>query len=65
MADIDQYVTLAEAARILRRSKSTVARYTRLGLLPAVRKGVQTLVQADSLSQFQHPKRGNPNLNRR
>lgn len=65
MADITQYLTLKEAAQKLRRSHSTVARYTRQGLLPSVRKGVQTLIEADAIERFIPPKRGNPNLNRR
>ena len=65
VADISEYVTSIQAARIVRKSRNQVLKYVRDGLLPGIRLGQHVLIPRDALRNFQPPPRGNPGFRRR
>lgn len=59
--DLQEYVTVAEAARLIGRTPGIIRRYIALGLLPAERVGRLTwLIPRESVRTFVPPPRGNP-----
>jgi len=61
MATISGYVTIQEAAPILRVSESTVTRYCQDQLLKGAKNlGKQWLIPERSIKSFKKPARGNP-----
>jgi hypothetical protein len=54
------FVTVAEAAKMLNRSHAQVTRYIKSGLIPADRQGNQLFIRRSSLAGFEPPPRGNP-----
>lgn len=63
MAELEDLVTVAEAARLLCCAKPTVHGYLRRGLLKAeARKGNMLLIAASAIRDFRPPLPGNPTL---
>lgn len=62
MATIPGYYTLDEAARVLKKAHSTVARYVRDGLIPAIDLGNVKLIEQSAVHNFSPNPRGNPNF---
>lgn len=62
--ELREYVTVAEAARLLRCAKPTVHGYLRRGLLVAERKGNILLIPSAAIRNFEKPLPGNPELRR-
>ena len=61
MATIAGYLTIQEAAPLLRCDESTVTRYCQAGLLKGAKNlGKQWLIPSKSLKNFSKPARGNP-----
>ena len=65
MVKLPGYYTLNEAAEVLARSHSQVARYVRLGLLKAHNLGGQKVIAQTIVHDFTPPPRGNPNFLRK
>lgn len=65
MADLKEYVTIPQAAKILRRDQSTVNRYIKKGYLKAEFIAGRYLIDRSQLSGFVHPEPGNPTFKRR
>jgi excisionase family DNA binding protein len=65
MVKLPGYYTLDEAAIVLARSNSQVARYVRSGRLKAVDLGGQKLLPQQAVHDFTPPPRGNPNFFRK
>ena len=57
---IPGYYTVREAAAVLKRDRSAIARYIRAGLLPAVDLGAFYLLEQDPVHKFRPPPPGNP-----
>jgi len=65
VAELEQYVTSVEAAKVLGKSRNQVLKYVRDGLLPGVRVGQNVLINIKDLEQFVPPPRGNPMFRKR
>ena len=64
VAELKEYLTIPQVARILRRDQSTVNRYIKKGYLRAERVAGRYLVERSQLSSFVLPQPGNPNFRR-
>ncbi|GAB4129843.1 helix-turn-helix domain-containing protein [Thermopirellula anaerolimosa] len=62
MAELSEYVTVAEAAKLLGRHERIVRRYIEKGYLPAERIGRSYVIERRAICEFQYPKPGNPLL---
>jgi len=60
VAELEEYVTSIQAAKILRKSRNQVLKYVRDGLLSGVRIGQNVLININDLKRFTPPPRGNP-----
>lgn len=65
MADLMDYATTVEVARMLGCSEETVQRYCREGRLKAEMVGGSYLIERKQLAGFQRPSPGNPQFTRR
>jgi len=65
VADINDYMTVSQAARALGRHERIVRRYIALGYLPAERVGKTYLIERRKISEFVPPLPGNPAFRRR
>jgi hypothetical protein len=65
MADISEFLTAREAARLMNRDISALTRYVKQGLLHPVWKGGVRLFLREEIEKFQPPPVGNPQLVRR
>ncbi len=64
VADLKDYLTIPQVARVLRRDQSTVNRYIKKGYLKAERLGGRYLIEKSQLASFVPPEPGNPSLKR-
>lgn len=62
MADIAEYLTVPQVARLLRRHERIIHRYISKGYLPARRVGKIYLIHRRDVETFVYPKPGNPLL---
>lgn len=62
MKELSEYVTVAQAAKILGRHERIVRRYIEKGYLPAERIGRTYLIERDAVYNFEFPKPGNPTV---
>jgi excisionase family DNA binding protein len=65
VADIKNYVTVTEAAKMLKRNERIVRRYIEKGYLRAERLGRAYLIDVEEIKRFEYPRPGNPLLTRR
>jgi len=65
VAELKEYITIPQAAKILRRDQSTVNRYIKKGYLRAEVVAGRYLIERSQLSGFIHPEPGNPAFKRR
>ncbi len=64
VAEIKDYVTVAQAAKTLGVDRRTILRYIRKGYLRAERVGRLYVIEKSHLTTFVKPKPGNPLLRR-
>jgi excisionase family DNA binding protein len=64
MAELRDYLTIPQVAKLLRRDQATVNRYIKKGYLQAERIAGRYLIERSQLATFEHPQPGNPNLKR-
>lgn len=62
VSEIQGWLTVYEAARIIGKSHAQVTRYVAKGLLPAKRIGQSIMIREEDARSFVPPKRGNPRL---
>jgi len=62
VADIKGYLTVVQAARVLRRHERIIRRYIEKGYLKAERIGNAYLIEKSQVENFVYPRPGNPRM---